>query len=193
MRSLAFVAMIFFCVCRAALALPTIQLNTADCHKSNFAFSRDVQKLLGKNWLHYQPYMNICLVRTSSGSVALSILALSMPEADQANDLLWLNGKRWNSQSDGFPYDAIPLPIILDDNNRPIGTLPEQVFLEVPQSSEVRFSDWLNNFPQRISLYIVDPTESAPHSPYCPPPLVWNPEQHRYIQMKGDDYGACAK
>jgi len=83
------------------------------------------------------------------------------------------------------------LPGLIDARHRLIGSLPIQIYASAPQSVRIKFLDWKGSFPFRVTFHVIDPTEGAPGSPSCPPPLKWQPDEQKYVEAPGDFYGKC--
>jgi hypothetical protein len=101
------------------------------------------------------------------------------------------NGKPFDIINDAGPPDEFPLPVLIDTHRKLIGSLPIQIYTSVPQSVRILFLDWRGSFPFKIAFYVIDPTESAPFSPYCPPPLIWYSARHEYVEETGDFFAKC--
>jgi hypothetical protein len=176
-----------FCI-KLAIAAPSVQLDPASCVKAGDSYDVIGEKLVGKNWVHYQNFMKICRVDALSGKLALFVYTLDM---NDPSVVPYKNGKPFDIVNDVGPPDEFPLPGLIDTRDKLIGVLPVQIYASMPQSVQISFLDWRGNFPFRIAFHIVDPTESAPFSPYCPPALIWHPSSQSYVEAKGNFFGTC--
>jgi hypothetical protein len=114
-------------------------------------------------------------------------------DINDPNVVPYKNGKPFDIINDAGPPDEFPLPGLIDARRRLVGSLPVQIYSSAPQSIHISFLDWRENFPFRIAFRVIDPTVSAPFSPYCPPPLIWRPSLQNYVEAKGDFFGDCPR
>jgi hypothetical protein len=179
---------ILLCAISAAVAGPRHQLDISSCVKTDASYDIIGQTLIGKNWSQDRNFMQICPIDAAPGKPILFVYAL---DTNDPNVVPYKNGKPFDIINDLGPPDPFPLPRLIDTRHRVIGMLPVQVYASAPQSVSITFSSWTRGFPFKISVHVVDPTVAAPLSPYCPPPLIWHPAEHKYVEAKGDFYSKC--
>jgi hypothetical protein len=148
-------------------------------------------KIVGPNWIHYRPFMVLYPVKSPSNTTVLFVLALNADKADAAHSLVFLHGKPVPGDNSVETTDPIPLPVVITTDGAVLATIQWWFPTFDPGSTEISFSSWHQNFPEEMSLRITDPTVSAPHSPYCPPPFLWNGKAHKFIEATGTYYGKC--
>lgn len=187
-KHVASTTVIFLCCAKLAMAAPSVRLDAGTCIKAGDSYDVIGEKLVGTNWAHYQNFMEICPVDAPSGKPALFVYTLDM---NNPGVVPYKNGKPFDTVNDVGPPDAFPLPGLIDARHILIGSLPVQIYASVPQSVQVTFLDWKGDFPSKIAFHVIDPTEGAPFSLYCPPPMIWDAKRQEFFEAKGSFYGHC--
>lgn len=122
---------------------------------------------LGEDWQILRAYVQLCPVRAPDGALALSALTIRVDRAMRDNFF-------------GTHRSAVvPHTVILDRQNRAVGSLVDGFPENPPSKLEVAFTDWHDAFPWRIDLYDAGISALDPHPI---PSLFWDERQHHYVE-----------
>ena len=72
----------------------------------------------------------------------------------------------------------MPKPLLFTPAGKVVGSLPYNFPDDPPFSLEVTFTEWKSGFPQRIELFLRDPTVSGDHALT---PLAWDAAANRFL------------
>lgn len=168
-----------------------VKLDLASCRVPAQGVPENLLALIGVHAKIYAPYLVICPVVNHSGMKVLKILALREDKAAADNHLYFVHGKPWDGVNGADLHDAadsVPNPIVLTEDDKVVGTLPEPLFRDGPGVTTVSFGDWKAGRPGRISMRVDD---AAVLGSYCPPALAWDVALGRYVAKAGDEFQAC--
>ncbi|MBJ6724526.1 hypothetical protein [Geomesophilobacter sediminis] len=80
-------------------------------------------------------------------------------------------------------WENFPLPVIVTDNFKVIGRLPEIYPRDDVTEPEVFFGKWENGMPKEIRIDVTNP---AVDGDYFYPPIFWNSITQQYEMKKGE-------
>ena len=123
---------------------------------------------LPEEWHDVASYVQRCPVHAPDGKIALTVLVVRLDIA-MFRDNLFATERSL----------SIPDPIILDVQDRTIGTIGDGFPIDPPDKPEITFTDWQAGFPQRVDLYQAGESAVAPHPM---PSLFWDDHRHRYLE-----------
>lgn len=123
---------------------------------------------LGAEWHDVSAYVEACPVPGPDGKIALAVAVVRIDRMLKA---------RW---FDAHANPHIPLPVMLGNDGRIIGTLPEGFPADLPGALRVTFEDWRGATPWRIDQYEGFETALPPHALAA---QVWDPNKHLYRQL----------
>lgn len=136
------------------------ELKVEDC----VALRQEQLQRLPPAWSKYQGFIKLCPFRKSLISPPkVSVISV------WAHD--YLNVQKVKV------WEEFPLPILVDDNMRQLGTLPELFPMDSRTEPIVYFGKWKSGMPTEILVDIHDPTVSGD---YYYSPLIWNPKEDKY-------------
>lgn len=119
---------------------------------------------LPSDWKRYEPYIKMCpLAKASESPAKVSVVSI------WANDYLDSKGKTI--------WENFPLPILVDENLKQIGNLPEIFPMDSRTESIIYYGKWKSGLPSEIRVDIHNPTVSGD---YYYLPLTWNDKTKRY-------------
>ena len=140
------------------------KLNAGLCHTA----APKLLQTLGAEWQALSNYMQDCPVPGPDGKTALSIAVVRIDR---------MQADRW---FDPHRDPHIPLPVILDDESRVIGKLPEGFPADLPGALQVTFKDWSGGLPSRIEQFEAFETALPPHTLAA---QIWDPAKLQYRQL----------
>jgi hypothetical protein len=73
----------------------------------------------------------------------------------------------------------LPKPILLDRAGNSVGNLPYAFPDDPPFTLSVTFGGWKGGWPERVDLFLSDPTVSGDHALA---PLIWDAAARRYVK-----------
>ena len=119
---------------------------------------------LRDEWARFEGFIDACVLSAADGSHALSIITVSAE-------------RYYADQPSGAATTPLPKPLILAPNGTELGQLPYSYPDDPPFAIELSFSQWRNNRPQQIDIFMSDPTVSGDRKLA---PLRWNATTRRY-------------
>lgn len=124
-----------------------------------------------KDWLtaEWQPFLEhtrVCTVRNSKNETIVFLISVY---AD-----LYYKAQSGNP----VPQIRMPNPLLFLPSGDDAGSLPYNFPDDPPAELRVTFTDWNQDFPQRIDLYLTDPRAAGDRSL---PSLRWDKSQKKYL------------
>ena len=123
----------------------------------------------GAEWEPFSAFVDECLVHSPGGNLALSIISVSAE-------------RFYRDKPSGTEIVNFPKPIIRSTGGRVIGRLPHSYPDDPPVSIRLSFGEWKDDFPQRIEIFVEDPTVSGNH---VLPALIWDRDKDRFESTPG--------
>ena len=126
---------------------------------------------LPDQWQRYGDFVKICRLRDAKSNARASIVSIWV--------LDYYNAK--------FPaptprvWEEFPLPLIVDEDFKPVGQLPENYPDDPPRELEIYYSKKVSDAPPQIRVKVYNPAVTGD---YSYPPMIWNKKNKRY-EMKG--------
>jgi hypothetical protein len=132
----------------------------------------DAQKKgLPESWSRFQGII-ACPLNTGKGRALLYVLSV--------------DGEKFAASiKQGEIVPALPQAWIILPDGTHIGTLPYAFPFDPPVSLDITFTNWNNNWPGALKLYVEDPTVSGNHPL---PSLRWDSKGKRFVTT-GDTHG----
>jgi hypothetical protein len=143
----------------------TAKLDAAACRQARVGETRR----LPATWSAFLAHVKICEVADGGGKTPLTIATIS------ATDY-------YASLPDGTRTVDLPKPILFNTAGENVGTLPFTFPDDPPFSLDVIFGRWASGWPERIDLFLHDPTVSGDRPL---DPLVWNAAARRFVSGLG--------
>jgi hypothetical protein len=127
-------------------------------------------KTLPADWLKYKGFIKLCELKKNKDSKSkVSLISI------WTHDYLDSRGKK--------SWEGFPLPILVDDQFRQCGTLPELYPSSYVNSIYVSYGKWKVGIPTEIRIDVADPTVSGD---YYYLPLLWD-DKDKIYKMKGKE------
>jgi len=127
-------------------------------------------KTLPVDWLKYKGFVKICeLKKNKDSKPKVSLISI------WTHDYLDAEKK--------MSWEGFPLPILVDDQFRQCGTLPEHYPTSYVNSLYVSYGKWKVDIPSEIRIDVADPTVSGD---YYYLPLLWDDKDKMY-RMKSKE------
>jgi len=131
--------------------------------------SASQEKWLSSEWIPYLKYSRACSIRDAkhrSVIVLISVWAELYYKAQAAKNV---------EQVD------LPHPQIFSPSGEILGSLPYNFPDDPPAELRVTFTRWVDDFPERIELFLNDPRAAGNRQL---PPMIWSRDQKKYVPEK---------
>jgi hypothetical protein len=129
----------------------------------------DQKKWLEPDWGPFLRYAITCPVRNKPGPPALFVVSIDAYQMEQ-------------SLPRGASAPHYPKARVLAPDGKAVAVLPYDYPFDPPLSLDLTFTQWQNNFPRTIQLWLEDPTVSGNRAL---PSLHWSDTIHQY-QVEGN-------
>ena len=73
----------------------------------------------------------------------------------------------------------MPNAVLVMSDGRRVGDLPYAYPVDIPLTLELTFSEWIDDVPGVVRVFVKDPTVTGDHAA---PTLRWNAATHKYVQ-----------
>ncbi len=167
-RSVIIAALITLAGCATGAAQATSKLDPAACRAPR---SGETARL-PRTWDAFRPYVKVCDVADGRGKIPLTLATVSAADF-------------YRKQPDGAPTVELPKPILFDASGDSVGSLPYSFPDDPPFELQVTFAGWRAGWPERVELFLNDPTVSGDRAL---DPLVWNGAARRYVVRAGQSH-----
>jgi hypothetical protein len=141
--------------------LATKKLDAAACRA---AAPREAERL-PPEWAAFAPHVRMCDVSGGGERAALTIATVF------AEDY-------YRRLPSGSPAVDLPKPVLLDAAGDTVGRLPFSFPDDPPFALEVSFAQWKDGRPERIELFLRDPTAGGDRQL---DPLIWDSAARRFV------------
>ena len=122
------------------------------------------RKSLPSDWADLLPHVRSHDVVRADGEVALTVVAVSALSV-------------YDKQPPGALTIRLPKALLIAKSGEVVGELPMSYPDDPPFELEATFAAWVAGWPQRIELFVRDPTVSGDRAL---PPLVWDAQARRF-------------
>jgi hypothetical protein len=123
------------------------------------------RQALSPEWASFLEHARSYDVGPAQGRVALVVVSVSAT-------------RFYRHRPSGSVAVALPKPVLLTPQGKLVGQLPMSFPDDPPFELAVRFTAWQNNWPNRVDLFVKDPTVSGDRPL---PSLAWDVSTARFV------------